>query len=71
MNHSFFRDVSEQWPELGAHGDAIGLLKLSIELEQFVFSGCFGKIFKFHSAEVQLVCFIEPVLHCFLQGHVG
>ena len=59
MNHSFFigshQDISGQWPELRAHGNAIGLfINLSIELEQLVFDGGFEKIYKVHSVDVQL-----------------
>jgi len=68
MNQSFFNgpheDISEQWSEWRAHGDAMDLfIKLSIELERLVFGGCFEKICKFHSAQVQVVCFIDPVIH--------
>ena len=56
-------DIGKEWPEWRTHGDAIGLfVNLAIELKQLIFGGCSEKIYKVHSAKVQLVGFVEPVI---------
>ena len=57
------KTLARAWLEWRNHDDAIGLfVKLAVELKRLMFGGCSEKIYRVHSAKVQLVGLVEPVI---------